>query len=362
MVNEDYSWNLKPHTKAKHAILKTYLDAWFPIISKNETKIAYIDGFAGRGKYDDGEDGSPIIAIKAARDHVLSKYFKDLKFFFVELDEQNYESLCKNVKDLGELPKFISTPMIEKGDFNKVIEQMLGEIDEDKHSLIPTFAFIDPYGYLDIRLDLLAKILKNRKCELLITYVVGFLDRFSYDIKHCGGICEILGINQETLDELKTHPKEERERKWLSLLKNKLSELTGKEIYNLSFAMRGDKNTTLYYLTFFTKSIDGIKQMKESMWKISKQYIYSDYNFNQKLLLDYQQDWVRQAADCIYEKYRGTSVKQHELINWATLNTPFIWRQSILKQLEKENRFEYVGNRKRAFTYSDENATLNFKG
>jgi hypothetical protein len=62
------SWDLAPHTAAKLDILGAYLRAWFPILSRgrNFDRIIYIDGFAGPGRYNQGEDGSPIVALKAA--------------------------------------------------------------------------------------------------------------------------------------------------------------------------------------------------------------------------------------------------------------------------------------------------------
>jgi len=65
-------WKKDPHTEAKHLILDGYLKAWFPILGSSNKKIIYLDGFAGPGEYDDGEDGSPIIAQKIAKDHKLN--------------------------------------------------------------------------------------------------------------------------------------------------------------------------------------------------------------------------------------------------------------------------------------------------
>jgi len=69
---------------AKHAILRRYLDAWFPILTQQASSLArkfknasnrevlFIDGFAGPGEYANGEEGSPVIALKAALDHRIS--------------------------------------------------------------------------------------------------------------------------------------------------------------------------------------------------------------------------------------------------------------------------------------------------
>jgi hypothetical protein len=40
-------WQLEPHTRAKHEILKRYLQAWMIILSQGKfAEILYIDGFA----------------------------------------------------------------------------------------------------------------------------------------------------------------------------------------------------------------------------------------------------------------------------------------------------------------------------
>jgi three-Cys-motif partner protein len=62
-------WKIDSHTQAKHIILKKYLDAWLPIMTRWNGRVLYIDGFAGPGKYQGDEDGSPIIALKSAINH-----------------------------------------------------------------------------------------------------------------------------------------------------------------------------------------------------------------------------------------------------------------------------------------------------
>lgn len=64
------TWQLEKHTRAKHALLKLYLDRWFPILGKYNGRLNYIDGFAGPGMYTGGEKGSPILAIESAKQHL----------------------------------------------------------------------------------------------------------------------------------------------------------------------------------------------------------------------------------------------------------------------------------------------------
>lgn len=92
-------WHAEPHTFAKHAILERYLQAWIPILSRQSHRVArrsqeilFIDGFAGPGIYDNGQFGSPVIAISAALDHKIN-FPVPVRFLFIEQDEKRFVSL-----------------------------------------------------------------------------------------------------------------------------------------------------------------------------------------------------------------------------------------------------------------------------
>jgi three-Cys-motif partner protein len=79
-------WDLEPHTAKKHEILRRYFQAWLPIMVRWNNRVLFIDGFAGPGEYSRGEDGSPVIVLKAARDHT-HKFEAELVCLFVEADK-----------------------------------------------------------------------------------------------------------------------------------------------------------------------------------------------------------------------------------------------------------------------------------
>ncbi|MCH7724211.1 MAG: three-Cys-motif partner protein TcmP [Bacteroidetes bacterium] len=90
-VPKETIWDLESHTEAKNKILEGYLKAWFPIISRYNNVINYIDGFAGPGIYSKGEEGSPVIAINIALTHELRSKFKPSQ----KPEESAYESKKK---------------------------------------------------------------------------------------------------------------------------------------------------------------------------------------------------------------------------------------------------------------------------
>ena len=59
-------WRRDAHTEGKHLVLENYLKAWFPILGMGNRngRILFVDGFAGRGEYEGGEEGSPVVAMR----------------------------------------------------------------------------------------------------------------------------------------------------------------------------------------------------------------------------------------------------------------------------------------------------------
>ena len=59
------TWPLEQHTRGKHMVLKNYMGAWLPILTSWNGRVLFIDAFAGPGEYSGGEEGSPVIALRA---------------------------------------------------------------------------------------------------------------------------------------------------------------------------------------------------------------------------------------------------------------------------------------------------------
>ena len=116
-------WELEPHTAAKHEILRRYVQAWAPILSQgNFPHLVFIDGFAGPGRYSKGEEGSPIIAIKAVIEQSYRIKAK-VDFHFIELDKDRAYHLAAEVRAL-QLPPNITTMIHGERSFQEVFPQI----------------------------------------------------------------------------------------------------------------------------------------------------------------------------------------------------------------------------------------------
>jgi three-Cys-motif partner protein len=134
----------EPHTEAKHKILDGYLKGWLPILGSANMKIIYLDGFAGPGEYEDGTDGSPIIALKLAMNHSLkdNRILKgtDIIFYFIDKNNEYCENLKKKIEEM-DLPESFKWH-VECARFDEHLTDVLDQIENAENIIAPTFAFI----------------------------------------------------------------------------------------------------------------------------------------------------------------------------------------------------------------------------
>lgn len=109
-------WPLDDHTIGKHLVLKSYMDAWLPIVLKTYKKALFADVFAGPGEYSGGEFGSPIIALKVLAEHVHHSVMSGhLDYIFVEEDVERFKHLDKLIDSRrGSLPAFCKITTFNK--------------------------------------------------------------------------------------------------------------------------------------------------------------------------------------------------------------------------------------------------------
>ncbi len=364
---EQVKLHMEPHTKAKHAILEKYLKGWFPILSRWNGRILYLDAYSGSGIYDSGDIGSPIIALNVASEHTLQGVLSNAEkwFYFVEKDKPTYETLRSVIEEkFGDLDSNFHPSMLPKGfkvipineDFNVDFKETLDTLDDKHLTLAPTFAFVDPYGYR-LDLDLLSRIIAYPKCEVLLTFMVGFLDRFLFADEHLDAILRTFGVSKDKILEMRQIPGESsREDELARLLVEAMKRKIGASgtLYVISFEMIDNHNKPLYKLVYFTRNKRGMEIMKEAMFKIGGEgnYRFSDFNFNpyQKSILDYSdgvKPWIVEAAEDISSalRYRDLTIEQFK--DYVTLLTPYIYRAKILKQLEDSGRLEVYSSEKR---------------
>ncbi|MBI1852630.1 MAG: three-Cys-motif partner protein TcmP [Planctomycetes bacterium] len=252
---------MEPHTKAKHDILRRYLQAWFPILSRYNGRIVYIDGFSGPGSYSGGEPGSPIVALDAAIEHRRALK-SEVVFWFMDERADRIEHLRTTLSRREIPPQF--RIHVECGTFDRAFGSALDALDSMGSAIAPTFVFIDPFGFAGAPFKLVERLFKHPKCEVFITFMVDSINRF---IEHPNAevvnrINEMFGTS-DAADVAKT-PENRIDR--LRMLYQR--ELRKRAQFVRYFEMRTRDDRIQYYLFFATKNELGHLKMKEAMWRV----------------------------------------------------------------------------------------------
>ncbi len=340
MIPKTTNWKLDPHTKAKHVILRKYLDAWFPILTRWHGRVVFCDGFAGPGVYKDGEDGSPVIAIKAYLEHAhRQKIDSKIAYLFIEEDEQRYDSLVAVLNGLKPaLPKNITIETV-RGEYNEAFSGFLDYLDEHNLAIAPTFAFIDPFGIKGLPLKTIARLMRHERTEVLINFMVGPLTRFISTPEFPGHCDELFGCS-DWRDALEMDGNE-RESFFRALYQLRLlDDDTGVGAkYVRFFTMKDHRKKAIYDLFFATNHPRGIDAMKDAMWKVdqSGEYLFSDAtNPNQEVLFSLEPDWER-LINTLQKQFGGQRISW-QIVEEAIRNSPYrILKKPIQKAAKEDN-------------------------
>ncbi len=103
-------------SEVKTAILSKYFWAWAKIITavlgrtKRDMKFAYIDLFAGPGRYEDGAKSTPLLILEQA---IAEPAFREnLVAWFNDKDEENTSTLAKAIKELPGIENLKHEPRV----------------------------------------------------------------------------------------------------------------------------------------------------------------------------------------------------------------------------------------------------------
>lgn len=268
------TWKLDPHTAAKHAILRRYLGAWLPILSHGGYRdIAYIDGFAGPGSYTGGEEGSPLIAIRAMASHP-TPIRSNCVFHFVELDPSRAQALATNIdgllNELGRPSNLRCCVYQEKFEtaYSKIRTQLTSAGNP------PTFAFIDPFGWTGMPFKIVSDLIRRPSGEVLINFMFEEINRFLAHPDQVDNFDETFGTNGWT--GCVSLRGSDRNRGLRDLYAAQLNNAGAKHVRY--FEMRNSRDATDYYLFFASNKLRGLEKMKEAMWKVDESgtFAFSD--------------------------------------------------------------------------------------
>ena len=333
-IPQDTVWEIDEHTKAKHEILRTYLNAWFPILTSAHPPVLYVDGFCGPGRYLGGEEGSPLIALRAAMGQRRPLPGNPV-FVFTDERPDRIENLRGELQRLNPPSTFSIHAGV--GRFADVFTPTLESLEREGKFLVPSFVFIDPFGFSGIPFTMIRRILRNPSCEVFITFMVNAVQRF---VEH-----PVAAVRQEIEGLVGTNEVQQI----LVLTGNRVEALRGLYQRQLrtaatfvrSFEIRDAPEHILYYLFFASNNALGHEKMKDAMWGVAPEgdFRFVDNTDSDQLVLLRQDPTARLAAD-LAARFAGQTLQAAEILRFVMDETGFVHKhtRAALNTLEGTGR------------------------
>ena len=263
MADEVFFEQSHEQSQIKSRIVAKYFWAWakviIPTARRGGDPIAYIDLFAGPGRYRDGTRSTPILVLeKAIADPDMRRM---LITIFNDRDPQSVSALTMAINSLPGIDQLAYKPQVRNEEVGTEIVKMF-----ETMRLVPTFFFVDPWGYKGLSLALINSVLKNWGCDCVFFFNYNRINMGLNNSSVRDHMNVLFGEARANWIREKSNglSPEEREALVIEELSQALKEQGAR--YVLPFSFKNDQGTrTKHYLIFATKEFKGYEIMKEIM-------------------------------------------------------------------------------------------------
>ncbi|MGJ5672047.1 MAG: three-Cys-motif partner protein TcmP [Nostochopsis sp.] len=347
MSNNSFFNEQKEQSLIKARIVEKYFWAWAKVIISTikkgntvDSRIAYIDLFAGPGRYEDNSKSTPIKVLETAisdpdMQNMLVTVFNDA-------DPAHVSSLQEAIKSIPGIENLKHKPLVIN---HEVGENIVKTFNEQK--LVPTLFFVDPWGYKGLSLQLINSVVKNWGCDCLFF--------FNYNRINMGLNNNFVKEHMNALfgerradkvrEELETLKPQERELAIVEAICEALKEMGGE--YVLPFCFKHENGTrTSHHLIFVSKHIKGYEIMKDIMAKESSEqnqgvpsFEYNPATSRQPLLFELYRP-LDELEAMILDTFAGQTITMHEIYSQHHVGKRYISKnyKAALNNLEAQSK------------------------
>jgi three-Cys-motif partner protein len=260
-------------SRVKAQIVSAYFSVWAKVIMSTAKKnkgaryrnerLAYVDLFAGRGRYEDGTKSTPLMVLETAiADDNLREMLVTL---FNDVDADSTQSLETAISELPGIESLHHAPCVYNEEVGTEIVKMF-----ESMSLVPTLFFVDPWGYKGLSLRLINSVLKHWGSDCIFFFNYNRINMGLLNPAVREHMDSLFGVQRANRirEKLKGLSPEDRELTIIEELSQALMDMGGK--YVLPFTFLNDSGSrTSHHLVFVSKHVRGYEIMKEVMAKQS---------------------------------------------------------------------------------------------
>jgi three-Cys-motif partner protein len=314
----------------KTSIVSKYFWGWakviIPTVKSQSKNIAYLDLFAGPGRYKDGSKSTPILILQhAVNDPDMREM---LITIFNDKDEAHKRDLERAIKEIQGIETLRHQPVVLNAEVGSEMVKLFASV-----KLVPTLFFVDPWGYKGLSLQLVNSVLKDWGCDCIFFFNynrvnMGLSNPFLTD--HMNAL-----FGEKRAEELRTElasvPPPARELRIMEELCRALGSSRGR--YVLPFRFRNDRGSrTSHHLIFVSKHFRGYEIMKQVMAKESSTHDQGVPSFeyspaDERFPLLFELTRPREELEgLLLRTFAGRRIAMHDVYLEHNVGMPYIER------------------------------------
>ena len=338
-------------SRVKSAIVAKYFDVWARVIvavqkrsPSTARQIAYIDLFAGPGRYNDGTRSTPLLILEKA---IENPDIRDrLVTLFNDKDKANSRSLQDAINALPGIRGLRYKPQVYHHEVGEQIVKMFEQM-----KLVPTLFFVDPWGYKGLSLRLLNSVVKDWGCDCIFFFNYNRINMGLHNHAVKEHMDALFGPERaaDLRKRLEPLSPAEREIEIIEQLCQAIKEMGPK--YVLPFRFKDERRVrTKHHLIFVSKHFRAYEIMKDIMARESsraEQGVPSfEYNpidikrTSRQSLLFQLSTPLDELGDMLLTEYVGRTMTVQQIYEQHSVDRPYTKKnyKSVLMQLESTGK------------------------
>lgn len=272
----DVKNTMQIHSRAKVDFYKTYLEMYVSILCQSQyiKHIRIYDVFCGMGIYEDGGKGSPIVAYETIKGVYDAHKISNETDIVLTINDISKERIAK-VEDYIEANKHSYCRIRPYNlDIEKLLEKIIPEISatpKDTRNLV----FIDPYGYKDIKKELLLNLMANGRTEVILFLPISHMQRFTNAaMQDDDSVTQYEPLRKFVYSFFpdESHPIRQNTVKAKEYIQYIADALKFEDkFYTTSYYIERDK-ANIFALFFMSSNIFGFEKVLETKWKLDEEH------------------------------------------------------------------------------------------
>ena len=356
MADNSFFEEQKEQSLVKSTIVAKYFDVWSNVIistqkryPRHSQKIAYIDLFAGPGRYKDGTQSTPLKILTNAIEKPDLR--KRLVAIFNDKDEKNSKALEKTITQITGIEKLRYEPQVYNQEVGEEIVKMF-----ESMNLIPTLFFVDPWGYKGLSLRLVNSVLKDWGCDAIFFFNYNRINMGINNTAVENHMKALFGEDSavKLKDKLRGKTSNQREIIIVEELCQALKGYGAKFV--LPFRFKNDKGErTSHHLIFVSKNFRGYEIMKDIMSRESTsdtqgvpsfEYNPADILPEQTLLFQLSRP-LDDLKEDLLSKFKGQKLTMQKIYEIHNVDTPYIKKnyKDVLRELYDEGIIKAISSK-----------------